>query len=297
MNCLQQKFPIFSSFNFKEGLIKKNYLIDKIKSIVKFIFNFINSNLNPFYKKIIVESKRESFSQLRKKTLSIPNSTESIFADSFNNADPLLLDKHEILHEWADFSFKNTLNLKDAQIVFLGEDHRYKTHKILEKFITEKFGKKDDIVLIEGVEGDLNQGDNDAYFKIYGWDDSELLNESIKIVKELVEYQENYKYYQELGLTKELIETSLKMDSLFKKIDEYSYIRNQKLINSVKKYSTQFPDSKIFVIAGKSHIINSEIKYNVLDLFPNQKCISILLKEENENVPSGFEWFQAKTSS
>jgi uncharacterized iron-regulated protein len=87
--------------------------------------------------------------------------------------------------------------------------------------------------------------------KIYGWDDLEANDETLSVVKKM----------EELAI-KFLIPENVKLwkgKQLDQELDELSATREERMLETINQMRNEFPDKKVFVIAGKSHFTESEI--------------------------------------
>lgn len=203
----------------------------------------------------------------------------------------------EKLLDYAVINYKNASCVEEARVILMGECHAFPKHQDLEVAIISQFGKHGDGFLMEGVEYKEFTPPYDSSYGIYrnisknvrfiGWEaDENIIEESSKMRDEIT-----LKRFQ---LIKEISRSSKpgaapinqeKIEKLFSEVARAVTIvfqrvfeRNQFLIDSIKRSLEEYPESKIFVFAGSSHILSPE-GFNLLDHMPeNVKCAALLFK-------------------
>lgn len=203
------------------------------------------------------------------------------------------------LEKIADVFYKNTSRIEEAQVVFIGEIHTVKKHKLLQIDIINKLARDGDIVLLEGAtykkstnidESHYRFADNDISKKINvnGWEENKDIliasSSAIRCGYSLLKI-EDFKSNQEVQAA---INTLLGISDFLKSK------RDLFLVGLIKKITSEHINKKIFVIAGRGHVLEKRTNFNILDLLPQDtKGVSIVLKDKEIDDAlmnkSGFE--------
>ncbi len=199
----------------------------------------------------------------------------------------------EILSNHAVINYKNTSCVEDARVILMGEVHRMPKHLDLEVAIVSNFGKDGDIFLVEGATHEEFIPSPDSIYNIYqsisknvrmlGWEESLKINEEMgeigwelekrgapEILERVKNLEKNFPQ-----LAQKLFDETLE---LFYTYIEKGKQRNEYLISSIKRALEEYPESKIFAMAGQLHI-QLPGEFNILDHMPDDvKCATLLFK-------------------
>lgn len=214
-----------------------------------------------------------SLSKIVPKEGDLPQEIETKFKTYLS----LLRDSNN-LYNYADITIQNALSLKDARVVLIGDTHTMPSHISITKFIIEFFGRENDIHLVEGTEGKYKR--LFKHMDTYGWDNMEMSKQSQRVVKQALDLnkqQLQIKHFSdEQNLSQE--EINKKVLILFNHLLFFGRKRTESLIQCLHDFLLKFPDKKIFVTAGKGHLIEGKT-FNILNhLPPEEKCALVMLK-------------------
>lgn len=95
-----------------------------------------------------------------------------------------LLCKGTELNNLADISFKNASSLEDTRVILIGDTHTIRSHLEIQHFIIDRFGRNDDVHLVEGAEGEIER--IFEHMDTYGWDNMKIFNKGKIVIKEIL---------------------------------------------------------------------------------------------------------------
>ena len=208
-------------------------------------------------------------------------------------------------------------DLINAKVILLGECHIPQHNEVIVKFINTHV-QDGDIVLVEGIQAgrklsptqyaleqafNLETVNRDQILqaikenklnkeyvnklieegmviplkkgiKIYGWDNIEMCEKQQRI------YQMRKGWLSENFLKTQSIE----IREVEKELFEVKNVRNESMLTTINKMRTDFPNKKLFIIAGKAHckdpiILENLKKQSYIALTPKYK----ITKEDKEN--------------
>ncbi len=174
----------------------------------------------------------------------------------------------------------NVENITDAQVIFLGEDHRSLLADYRQAYIMSILGKEGDIVLLESVQSREERlphevpvaqlpefSDQLAQLQFIGWDDMELHAQAAELVRRSLEIYDEIKIAQENGDDSELERLDNEFWELHDAALEIAIIpRNQSLKATLDSLGSELEaGKKIFIIAGSDHYIGDPGLQKYLD--------------------------------
>lgn len=192
---------------------------------------------------------------------------------------PLLFFNLKQLDEYADITLKNASSIEDARVVLIGNTHTMPSRIDLMLFIIARFARNEDIHLVEAAEGKTKRLFDQL--DTYGWDNMELSKKYKKVVKQLLNLRE--RRLKSENFPKNQNPSQENTDNIALKLLNnllfFCHKRTESLIKCLHDTLLKFPDKKIFVTAGKSHLVEGDT-FNILDyLPPKEKCALIMLKD------------------
>jgi len=160
-------------------------------------------------------------------------------------------------------------DLARAQIIFLGEIHVAQYHKALIFDFVNAHINDGDIILVEGVQAgeELDRFEyvhNDTIHtlskehRIYGWDDVKLQTKQFEILSKFFQLRDIFSETQAKDVP-------IEIEILRNYCDKLTVQRHEKMLETINKITTFFPDNRIFVIADKYHFANSMIQEGMED--------------------------------
>jgi hypothetical protein len=214
----------------------------------------------------------------------IPEEDQALDVDNELKVYPLLLLNKNALNDLADISFKNVSCIEEARIILIGERHSTPEHLEIEHYIVHHYGKDDDILLMEGAEGKTERFFE--HMDTYGWDNLRVFHEGRMTLKKLFNVLKQQRLSNDLNLSQKL---NKKIAKLFEQYVQAIHKRNDALIKNLNNCLLKFPNKKIFLIAGKLHLV--EGSYNILEhLQKEEKCALLILKdpENSEMIATSY---------
>ena len=177
----------------------------------------------------------------------------------------------EFIQEEVTILGGNVESITDAQIIFLGEDHRSLSADYRQAFIMRALGKDGDIVLLENVQSGEERlahdvpvvqlpGFNDELTRLQfmGWDDMELHAQAAELVGQSLQIYDEIKIAQENGDDSQLERLNSEFWELHDAAMEIAIVpRNQSLKATLDSLDSELEAGKrIFIIAGSLHYID-----------------------------------------
>jgi|GEM_PF-6934022 len=205
----------------------------------------------------------------------------------------------QLITSYSDIEYRNTNELKDAQLILMGENHGIKLHRQLEANILNQYGSDESIFLLEGLESkrDATSAKEQIYsqlvykvpiqpkFRIYGWDNMGMHKKQGQIKSRLQEIM-NDLAKQPLFSAGDAWATVIPKTKEFasfinqqeEETESYTKLRDESCVNTIKKMLQEHPQTKIIVFLGRDHVRRKG--YNILDHLPaDLKSAAIKFKD------------------
>jgi hypothetical protein len=183
--------------------------------------------------------------------------------------------------------------LKDARIIGLGSSHTNEMHSIHIAKLISSFAGDGDIVLVEGIPAnqEIDQGacketqSVPKKVRVFGWDSMELQQKGWENMKTLSELEGKVRQSQQDrddNTFQVLMKQAEKLNNEIKDIVQRQ--RNGILTKAICDAQQQFPNKKIFVIAGSGHFGDNPSLKEILDAQPYiaLKPTHVLPEEERQ---------------
>lgn len=170
-------------------------------------------------------------------------------------------------------------SLSHSQVILMGEIHNIPAHNELEAWILNHYGKDDDIILCEGMEGDVSSThtrheiyhhifkDNVVHprCRVYGWEKEEFHTK----------HEQTWDEFEHARSSSSL--PAEKRARAYEAEETYMKKRNQTLTDAIKEALKKFPGKKIFVIAGREHLLSKAYDHDILTTLPKDIAASRVL--------------------
>jgi hypothetical protein len=159
-------------------------------------------------------------------------------------------------------------SLEHAKIICLGDLHTDERHHKLNAQLIDIVAKDGDIILLEGepahqeytqadIQEDARTRPISKKVRVFGWDNIKLKDTAIDIARErqsILNTIENGNLSQE-----KCNKLQHKRKDLYKELLSIAVIeRNKTLAEVIEHKSKEFPNSKIFALAGRQHFISDD---------------------------------------
>lgn len=154
-----------------------------------------------------------------------------------------------------------------APIYFIHDLHNAEDIFTAQKALLEKTARNGDVILLEGAQRFVMLNPKcisltkhlEQEVWVMGWDNLHAMIEANKMTKELVDLIESFENPDFDFLTREV--KTRRMKKLSQEIDQCDLvIRNASLMETLKIVRPLVPDTRIFVVAGKSHLTPEFLK-------------------------------------